>query len=129
MEEPGEDLDALAASVIGAALEVHRALGPGFVEAMYQNALCIELARRQIPFRQQVPVGVAYRGVAIGEHRLDLLVDEKLIVELKAIEALGMVHAIQVRSYLKATGLTLGLLLNFNVPVLKLGIKRVILSE
>jgi GxxExxY protein len=127
-EEPGERLDQLARAVIGAAIEVHRALGPGYLESVYEEALGIELKLRGIPFVSQVPVGVAYKGCQIGEGRLDILVDNILIVELKAVEALAPIHMAQVISYLKMTGLKLGLLINFNVPVLKEGIKRVIRS-
>jgi len=126
--EPSDELDNLVRSVIGAAIEVHRLLGPGYIESVYEQALCIELGLRRIPFVRQPPVSVVYKGQTVGEGRLDLLVAGCLVVELKAVEALDQVHAAQVLSYLKATDHRLGLLINFNVPVLKAGIKRVILS-
>ena len=127
--EPGDELDRLAHTVIGAAIEVHRHLGPGFLEAVYEEALCVELSSRQIPFVRQAPVAVRYKGHAVGESRLDVLVANALVVELKAVEAIAPVHVAQVMSYLKATGHKLGLLINFNVPFLKSGIKRIVLSS
>jgi GxxExxY protein len=127
--EPGSELDRLAHLVIGAAIEVHRCLGPGFLEAVYEEALCVELERRQIRFGRQVVIAVNYKGHPVGESKLDVLIDERLIVELKAVETILPVHTAQLMSYLKATGLNLGLLINFNVPYLKGGIKRVILSS
>jgi GxxExxY protein len=127
-EEPSEALDALAHSVIGAALEVHRVLGPGFLECVYEEALCVELGLRDIPLVSQHPVRVNYKGTRVGEGRLDLLVADALIVELKAVETLLPVHSAQLHSYLKATGYRLGLLINFNVPLLRDGIKLVILK-
>ena len=128
MKEPSTEIDQLARAVIGAAIEVHRVLGPGFLESIYEEALCIELESRGIPFARQVPVAVDYKGRKIGESRLDLLVGESLIVELKAVEALAPIHSAQVISYLKATRRHLGLLINFNVPVLREGLKRIVLS-
>ncbi len=124
----GKDIELLARNVIGAAIAVHRALGPGFLESVYEEALCIELDHQNIPYKRQHPVAVNYRDRSVGEGRLDLLVGEKLIVELKAIEAIAPIHMAQVISYLKTTGYNLGLLINFNVPVLKDGIKRIILD-
>lgn len=112
--------------VIGAAIEVHRVLGPGYTENVYQAALEIELEHREIPFRRQVGFELLYRGKPIGEGRLDLLVDECLIVELKAVEALCAVHTAQAIAYLKSTGHELALLLNFHVSYMQNGIKRVI---
>jgi GxxExxY protein len=126
--EPSRQVDQLAQRAIGAALEVHRTLGPGYVESMYEEALCIELRRRDIPFARQPLVGVSYKGHPTGELRLDLLVGGQLIIELKAVESLLPVHSAQLISYLKATGHQLGLLINFNVPFLREGIKRLILT-
>ncbi|MBI3578442.1 MAG: GxxExxY protein [Ignavibacteriales bacterium] len=126
--EPNEQLDQLAHEVIGAALEVHKRLGPGFLESVYEEALCIELNLRNIPFERQVPIDVEYKGRMMGQGRIDMLIDKLLIVELKAVEALAPVHTAQTISYLKATGKNLALLVNFNVSVLKDGIKRIILS-
>ena len=127
--EPGSELDRLAPAVIGAAIEVHRSLGPGFLESVYEEALCIELDVRRIPFERQWPVAVNYKGHPVGEGRLDLLVGGVLVVELKAVEGVAPIHVAQVMSYLKATGHRLGLLINFNVPFLKNGIKRIVLSS
>ncbi|MGH8102999.1 MAG: GxxExxY protein [bacterium] len=121
-------MDRLARDVIGAAIEVHSILSPGFIESLYKEALAIEFGRRKIPFRRQVLVGITYKSTSIGEARLDFLVDESLIVDLKAVEALLPIHTAQVISYLKATRLKLGLLFNFNVTALKDGIHRIVQS-
>jgi GxxExxY protein len=116
----------LTETVIGAAIEVHRTLGPGFLESFYEEALCRELAERRVAFLRQVAVEVLYKGAIIGEARLDLLVEKRLLVELKATERFAPIHLAQVLSYLKATGLTLGLLINFNVLALRLGVRRIV---
>ncbi|XXX71722.1 GxxExxY protein [Sorangium sp. So ce134] len=126
--EPDAELDRLAHCVIGAALEVHRTLGPGFLEAVYEEALCVELSFRRIPFARQVPIGVGYKGNLVGQARMDLVVDDQLVVELKATERIAPVHVAQVLSYLKAARLRLGLVINFNVAVLRTGVRRVVLS-
>jgi GxxExxY protein len=126
--EPDAELDALAHAVIGAAIEVHRELGPGLIEEVYERALCAELLRRNIPFARQVMAPVRYKGDVIGEARLDLLVAGKLIVELKSIDCFAPIHKAQVITYLRITGFKLALLINFNVPVLKDGIQRIIYS-
>lgn len=127
--EPSKELDELANSVIGAAIEVHRHLGPGYLESVYEEALGIELSERKIAFQRQHPVSVVYKGKTVGEGKLDLLVANLLVVELKAVEALLPVHKAQVISYLKATQLHLGLLINFNVSVLRDGLQRIIYSK
>jgi GxxExxY protein len=127
--EPSRELDDLARAVIGAAIEVHRHLGPGYLEEVYEEALCIELEQRRITYSRQHPVAVAYKGHQVGESRLDLLVGGVLVVELKAVDALAPIHTAQVMSYLKATGCRLGLLINFNVPMLKSGIKRIVFNN
>ena len=116
-----------AKQTIGAAIEVHRALGPGFLEKIYQEALCLELQARGLQFERERPVAVHYRGVAIPGQRIDLIVDTCLIVELKAAAAFDSAHAAQLISYLRTTGLRLGLLLNFSCPTLRDGIKRIVL--
>lgn len=126
--EPDAELDRLAHCVIGAALEVHRTLGPGFLEAIYEEALCVELSLRRIPFARQVPIGVDYKGNLVGQARMDLLVDGQLVVELKAIECIAPIHVAQVLTYLKAARLRLGLLITFKVAVLRTGIRRVVHS-
>lgn len=127
--ELGEEISQLSGSVIGAAIEVHRVLGPGFLESVYQQALGVELHLRRIPFIPQAPVAVNYKGALVGEGKLDFLVGNSLIVELKAVENLTPIHEAQVLSYLKMTGHPLALLINFNVSLLKNGIRRIILSS
>jgi len=126
--EPPPEVDLLARNVIGAAIEVHRHLGPGFIESVYEQALAVELRLRGIPHQQQVPVVVDYKGYVVGRGRVDLLADDRLVVEVKAIAALNPVHTAQVVSYLKALGQPLGLLLNFHAIPLRNGIKRVVRS-
>ena len=126
--EPDAELDRLAREVIGAAIEVHRVLGPGFLESVYEEALGVELTLRQIPFERQAPLAVDYKDHPVGEGRVDLLVGGALVVELKAVAALAPTHMAQVISYLRAKGTALGLLINSNVARLKDGIKRVVAS-
>ena len=126
---PGEEHDELTDRVIAAAIEVHRLVGPGITEDMYENALAHEFDLRGIPYQRQVPVAVEYKGNKIGQTRLDFLVAGRLIVELKACETLNAVHKAQCICYLRATALKVALLINFNVPVLRDGIKRVVLSS
>ncbi|HEY3661901.1 MAG TPA: GxxExxY protein [Chthoniobacterales bacterium] len=123
--KPGDELEnrALREQIIDAAVRVHRELGPGFLESIYEEALSVELRLLGLPFERQKPVPVFYRGHAIGEHRLDLLVDSRIVVELKAISALENVHFAIVRSYLKALGLTDALIFNFAAT--RLIVKRV----
>src|SRR6202158_137344 len=109
--------------IIAAAIQVHRELGPGFLESIYEEALAVEFALSGIQFIRQHPVPLFYRDHQIGEHRLDFLVEGKIVVELKAVEALENVHFAIVRSYLKATGLADGLILNFST--MPLTVKRV----
>ncbi|MGA7160600.1 MAG: GxxExxY protein [Bacteroidota bacterium] len=128
MNEPTKELDFFAREVIGAAIEVHRLLGPGFLESVYEEALSIEMNLRGIPFTRQVAVGLNYKDNIVGKGKLDFLVGDELIVELKAVEGLAPIHSAQLLSYFKATGFQLGLLINFNTTVLKNGLKRIILS-
>jgi len=114
----------LTEAIIGAAIEVHHELGPGFLESIYEGALSVELEKRRIPYVRQLPVSVRYKGREVGEHRLDLLVADKIVVDLKAIKALEDVHFAVVRSYLRATNHRHGLLLNFSGT--KVEIRRVI---
>ena len=120
-------VEEVANKVIGAAIEVHRNLGPGFLETVYEEAVCVELSLRNISFARQITFSVDYKGHPVGMSKLDLLVDQCLPVELKAVEGLAPVHIAQALSYLKATKHRLALLINFNVAVLKDGIKRVVL--
>ncbi len=125
-EEPSSQLDKLAYAVIGAAIEVHRHLGSGFLETAYERALYIELQLRGIEFERQVPISLLYKEHDIGECYLDLVVEGMLVLELKAVAALHPIHTAQLLSYLKAGAFQVGLLINFNVNVLRDGIRRVI---
>ena len=122
---PAED-EEIAHQIIGAAIEVHRLLGPGFLESVYEKALLYELQLRGLKVERQKDILVPYKDIQIEGQRLDLLVGGRVIVELKAVEAIAPIHQAQLLSYLKATKLRLGLLINFNVPVLKDGIKRLV---
>ncbi len=128
MNEPSKELDYFAHNVIGAAIEVHRLLGPGFLESVYEEALSIEMNMRKIPFARQVLVGVNYKNNIVGKGKLDFVIGGQLIVELKAVEILAPIHSAQLLSYLKTTGFHLGLLINFNTAILRNGLKRIILS-
>ncbi len=127
-EEPNQDMDALVHRVIGAAIEVHRELGPGYLESVYEEAMAVELESQLIGFDRQLMFTVPYKDQKVGEGRIDFLVEGRLIVELKAVDKLIPIHTAQVISYLKATGCKLGLLINFNERLLRSGIQRVILS-
>ncbi len=111
------ELNRLTHEIIGAAIEVHRVLGPGLLEALYEEALCVELTLRRVPFTRQQQIDLSYKGHSIGKGRLDLLVDNTVVVELKSLEKLLDVHAAQMVSYLRTTGYHFGLLINFNVAV------------
>src|SRR5258708_6913317 len=116
----------VATAVIGAAIEVHRQLGPGFLEKICQEAMCLELDARGLKFERERAVVVHYRGVGIPGQRIDLIVDSCLLVELKAAARIDAVHEAKMISYLRTTGLRLGLLLNFNGQTIKEGLKRVV---
>ncbi len=119
-------LDKLIERVIGAAIEVHRELGPGFQAITYHRALMIELDICDIPYESEVPVTLKYKDQPIGEGRIDLLIDNRLVIELKATEGDPRTFSRQVASYLKASGLPIGLVINFHANVLKDGLARVI---
>lgn len=121
--EKQDENEALINRVIGAAIQVHTDLGPGFLESLYEEALGVELRTLGIQFERQKPVPIFYRAQPIGEHRVDLLIERVLVVELKATSALEKVHFAVLRSYLKALGLSDGLLFNFAAT--RLMIKRV----
>ena len=112
--------------VLGAAIEVHRVIGPGLPESVYRNALSHELSLRGIPHVCEAPVPIYYKGKLVGEGRVDLLVADRLVVELKCVEALTQVHRAQAIAYLQAKHLKLAFVINFNVAILKDGIKRVV---
>jgi GxxExxY protein len=126
--EPSLLVDQFAYEVIGAAIEVHRILGPGFLEAVYEQALAAEFDLRKIPYERQYPINIPYKGQIVGEGRLDFFVAKCLVVELKTVDSLLPIHQAQVISYLKATRQHLGLLINFNEYILKKGVRRVVLS-
>jgi GxxExxY protein len=119
----------LTREVIGAAMEVHRALGPGLLESAYEECICHELRLREIHFERQKPLPVVFKEVSLDcAYRLDLVVSNAVVVEIKAVEGLLPIHEAQLLTYLKLGGWNVGLLINFNVPVLKDGIKRIVLG-
>ncbi len=123
-----EELDRIAKLVVDAAFTVHSKLGPGLLESVYEVCLAHEIAKRGLAVKRQVSVAVEYDGIHVDAgFRLDLLVEDCLIVEIKAVEKLLPVHKAQVLTYLKLTGHRLGLLINFNVPLIREGIKRIAL--
>jgi GxxExxY protein len=124
--EPPLHVDEYARGVIGAAIEVHRHLGPGYLESAYEEALVVELKLRRLSVSRQIAIPLRYKSVVVGEARIDLLVEDELVVELKSVDALHAIHHAQLVAYLKAGAFQLGLLINFNVPLLKHGIRRVL---
>ena len=114
----------LTERIIGCAIEVHKRLGPGFLESIYENAFVIELQRENLQVEQQREVVIKYDGLEVGRHRLDLIIDDTIVVELKAVKSIEDVHFAIVKSYLKALGKEHGLIINFSKPVLE--VKRVI---
>ena len=121
------EADQVTSAVIGCAIRVHRALGPGFLESIYQKAMYLELAATGLSYESERPVQVKYRDVEIAGQRVDLIVEGLIVVELKSVVRLDEIHRAQLISYLRATGLRGGLLINFRVPVLYAGLKRVVL--
>lgn len=120
--------DKIADAIVDSAFRIHKSLGPGLLESVYERCMKHELHVRGIPYRSQVEVPIVYEGATIdGGLRLDLVVDELVIVELKAVQTMHPVFPAQLLTYLKLTGLRLGYLINFDVPLLKDGIRRVIL--
>ncbi len=117
--------DLLTQKIIGAAIEVHRTLGPGLLEAIYEQALCHEFDLRGIGFRRQVEIDVIYKDKVIKGQRIDVLVEEEVVVEIKSLSKLPDVSTAQILSYLKATGLKRGLLINFGAKMLREGLKRI----
>jgi len=123
------DENELSNKIIGACIEVHKSLGPGLLENVYQECLAREFSIQHISFQKELSKPVEYKGVLMDCNlRLDFLVDQKVVVELKAVDRISPVHKAQVLTYLKMTGYKLGLLVNFNVPALKNGIERVVLG-
>jgi len=118
----------LTEQIIGAAIEVHRYLGPGLLESAYQECLCHELIMRGLKFEVQKPIPLEYKGIKLDcGYRLDILVEDKIVLELKTVEAIITVHEAQLLTYLRLTNVKVGLIINFNVPVLKDGIRRMVL--
>ena len=121
-----DELNRASGEIVQAAIEVHRHLGPGLLESVYETALLHELKLRGLAVHSQVPVRVPYKDIEIGGQRLDVLVDPGVVVELKAVDRLLPIHEAQLLSYLKSSGHRVGLLINSNVPVLKRGIRRMV---
>lgn len=121
------EINEITERIIGACIEIHRQLGPGLLESAYEECLCHELALTGLRFERQKPLPVSYKSVHLDcGYRLDLVVEGKVIVELKTVDQLAPIHDAQILTYLKLSGLTVGLLINFNVPVLKDGLKRIV---
>ena len=119
----------LTERIIGCAIEVHRHLGPGLLESVYESATCLELRSVGLPFARQVGVPLLYKGELIAEHRPDLVVDDRVVVEIKSVERFNPVFLAQMLTYLRVTGLHVGLILNFNRAVIKEGVRRVSLRD
>jgi GxxExxY protein len=121
----GSDVEALARAIVDAGLKVHRTLGPGLLESAYEHCLAHELGTRFIPFRRQVALPIVYEGLQLDAgYRLDLVVGDAVIIEIKAVDALTRLHEAQLLTYLKLSGLRLGFLMNFNVELFKHGLRR-----
>lgn len=117
----------LTEKIIGCAIDVHKALGPGLLESAYEECLCYELSKSNVQFKRQVPIPVVYKEVRLDcGYRIDLVVEDSVIVELKTVEKLLPIHEAQLLTYLKLYKSSLGLLINFNVPVIKDGVKRIV---
>lgn len=124
-----KNLNELTEAIIGSAMEAHRTLGPGLLESTYEICLCRELNIRGISFERQVPIAVEYKGVKLDcGYRADIVVDGRILVEIKAIDSLLPIHDAQLLSYLKLGGWKIGLLINFNVELLKNGLRRRVLG-
>ena len=120
------DINKLSSKIIGAAIEVHKTLGPGLLESAYEKCLCHELKLRGLSFDNQKPLPVVYKGVDIDcGYRMDLVVEDSIILELKSCDTIEPIHKAQLLTYLKLTGLNLGLLFNFNVTIMRDGITRI----
>lgn len=120
----GDD-NALTERIIGCAIEVHKHLGPGLLESVYETAMCIELSAAALPIKRQCGVPLYYKGQLISEHRPDLVVADRVVVEIKSVERMDPIHTAQMLTYLRITGLSTGLVLNFNSAWLKQGVRRV----
>jgi GxxExxY protein len=126
-DQKAQEIDQIAEKVIGAAIEVHRALGPGLLESAYEECLSMELEALGLKVQRQVPLPVSYKGKTLEcGYRLDMVVEASIILELKSIDRIDGIHVAQLLTYLKLSGLRVGYLINFNVSMLKNGIKRVV---
>jgi GxxExxY protein len=121
------EINAVTSRVIACAIEVHRALGPGLLEQIYEAALCIELEDRELGYLRQTRIPAYYKGRLLGEYRVDLVVSDRVLVEVKCVDHLNPVHEAQLLTYLRLTGKRVGLLMNFNSRLVKEGIKRLVL--
>ena len=127
MAAPSQN-DLLTEKIIGFAIEVHRHLGPGLLESAYEECLCYELTQSGFVFRRQVPLPIVYKGVHLDcGYRLDLVIEQQVILELKTVERLLPIHDAQLLTYMKLSSIPTGLLLNFNTPILKDGLRRLML--
>jgi GxxExxY protein len=127
MLEGDDETNALTDRIIGCAIEVHRELGPGLLESVYEKALCTELVVAGLDFKRQVGVPLYYKGELLSEHRPDLIVGDRVVVEVKSIDGFNPVHTAQVLTYLRLCRIRIGLLLNFNSAFMRDGIRRVML--
>ncbi|WKZ35585.1 MAG: GxxExxY protein [Anaerolineales bacterium] len=124
-----QEINKTTEAVIGAAIEVHKHLGPGLLESAYEECLCHELNLRNIPFKRQMPLPINYKGTnADCSYRIDLLVNDEVIVELKSVESISPIHEAQTLTYMRLGNWKVGLILNFNVPILVKGVKRLVLG-
>jgi GxxExxY protein len=126
-EDTKNKADTLTHSIIGAAIEVHRSLGPGLLESIYEEALCIELDVREIRYDRQLHVPATYKGRSLGDYKVDLIVEDLVIVEVKSVSTVLPVLQAQLLTYMRLTKKRVGLLINFNAPVVKEGITRRVL--
>jgi GxxExxY protein len=125
MSTPADNLNELSSIILDSAIAVHREMGPGLLEGVYQQCMILELRNRGLVVNQMVPVRLHYKGISINkEYIIDILVDDEIILELKSIDGLLKIHAAQILSYLRLTNKRLGFLINFNVPLLKHGFRR-----
>ncbi|MBI3536558.1 MAG: GxxExxY protein [Chloroflexi bacterium] len=125
-----EQINSITQNIIGAAIEVHKALGPGLLESAYEECLCHELSLRKIPFERQKQLPIDYKGIRLeAGYRIDLLVANSVIVEIKSVEGILPIHEAQLLTYLRLADRKVGLLINFNVSLLKQGIKRLVLGN
>jgi GxxExxY protein len=128
-EEELQQINRMTEKIIGCAIEVHRGLGPGLLEQTYEAAMCIELSQCSIAFERQAVFPIEYKGITISEHRVDLIVANAVVVELKSVDRFDPVFEAQVLTYLRCTGLRVGLLINFNGRVLRTGVRRFLLDH